>query len=300
MPADAEDRIIPPSSQDLRERPDFEPVEIKRKSPRGVVRLLLIVILTAGAAGGWWVYNNRMAADEGGGVPIIRADVSPAKERPEQPGGMEIPNRDKEIYDQVDGGGEQPVERLLPEAEEPAPVPGADAVTETAAAGEMSEDTSLPDMPSAETAENLVRPESPEPPKAPAPSQAAAPSQVVAPEQPKPVQQAAKPAEAPAPAAPKGPAPPADAGGKEPFHRLQIASVRAQPGAEKIFTDTQKKHADLFGAKTLYLQRADLGESKGVYFRVRIGPYDSAAAAKQTCAVWKERGGDCIIIAPGK
>lgn len=320
MPADAEDRIIPPGPQDGRGRPDFEPVRIQRRRPGAGLWLLLGLLVIGGGAGAWYMLDSGGDGASGGRMPVVRADVTPVKERPEQPGGMDIPNRDKEIYGQMDGSGEQPVERLLPEAEQPAPLPGAGVVS-----GEQK-DPSLPDVPKAETVEELSPP--PEPPPAPAapeaPASASAPS--AAPAQdgaaPEPVQEAAKPAEtetpAPAPAAPEAapekpasasapeaPAAPASApepsaGGKEPFHRVQIASVRSARGAETVFKQAQKQHADLFAAKALYVQRIDLGAPKGVYFRVRVGPYDSAAAAKQTCAVLKKRDGGCLTVPPGK
>ena len=54
-------------------------------------------------------------------VPVIRADDQPYKVKPERAGGMEIPDRDKLIYNERAGG--PPVERLLPPPEKPEPRP---------------------------------------------------------------------------------------------------------------------------------------------------------------------------------
>jgi cell division septation protein DedD len=58
------------------------------------------------------------AADQ---VPLLRADGTPVKVKPDQPGGTEIPNRDNPLYAPRAGG--QGVEKILPPPEAPAPRP---------------------------------------------------------------------------------------------------------------------------------------------------------------------------------
>src|SRR5207248_11241311 len=75
------------------------------------------------AGGLWFAYQQGLkhggvitgAAD----VPLIRADERPTKVRPEKPGGMEVPDRDKLIYTQKRAA----VEHLLPPPEKPMPPP---------------------------------------------------------------------------------------------------------------------------------------------------------------------------------
>ncbi len=78
-----------------------------------------------GAVGGYVYYE--VTAPDGGGrreVPLIRADEGPIKKRPEDPGGMAIPNQDKLVYEALRGiEGEERVEILLPPPEEPLPAP---------------------------------------------------------------------------------------------------------------------------------------------------------------------------------
>jgi len=87
---------------------------------------LLIVVVFAG--GLWFAYQqglrhggaNAGAAD----VPLIRADERPTKIKPENPGGMEVPDRDKLIYTQKRAA----VEHLLPPPEKPMSRPGTSPV----------------------------------------------------------------------------------------------------------------------------------------------------------------------------
>ncbi len=62
----------------------------------------------------------RGSQNGGANVPLIRADERPIKVRPDDPGGMQVPNQDKLIYERMEQGeGDSRVERLLPSPEQP-------------------------------------------------------------------------------------------------------------------------------------------------------------------------------------
>jgi cell division septation protein DedD len=93
---------------------------------RGVIASLVALVVIGVFAGSlWFAYQQGIkrggvitgAAD----VPLIRADERPIKVRPEKPGGMEVPDRDKLIYTQKRAA----VEHLLPPPEKPMPRPTA-------------------------------------------------------------------------------------------------------------------------------------------------------------------------------
>ncbi|AWK85121.1 SPOR domain-containing protein [Azospirillum thermophilum] len=66
--------------------------------------------------------GDRLSAD--GTPPLLTADPSPAKSRPEQPGGLEVPHQDKLVYQRLNERTTQPnIERLLPPPETPLPRP---------------------------------------------------------------------------------------------------------------------------------------------------------------------------------
>jgi hypothetical protein len=104
------------------------------------------------------------------GTPrVIMADKSPIKEVPEQPGGKQVPNQDKAVYDRVAGNGPEVVKQdsLIAPSEEPVnvaaktlendgPAPG-DAqmpgVSDAAAAAAGDADARLPASPSQPSAD---------------------------------------------------------------------------------------------------------------------------------------------------
>lgn len=108
---------------------EFESVMPPKMRRRGGLRLFLVFVglMIGGGAAGWYLLGDRFtSAESEGDVPIVRADINPAKVRPADPGGMEVPNRDKTIYEQLSPGEskEGKIERLLPPPEEPkAPEP---------------------------------------------------------------------------------------------------------------------------------------------------------------------------------
>ncbi len=65
--------------------------------------------------------SDRASSD---GPPLLTADPSPTKSRPDQPGGMDVPHQDKLVYERLHERGNHPtVERLLPPPEVPLPRP---------------------------------------------------------------------------------------------------------------------------------------------------------------------------------
>ncbi len=85
-----------------------------------------LVCLTLVAGGIWIGFGDRimmMLDPADGDVPVVSADSSPIKIRPENPGGMQVPNQGRLVYGVVDGSSTQPrVERLLPSPEKPVAV----------------------------------------------------------------------------------------------------------------------------------------------------------------------------------
>jgi hypothetical protein len=85
--------------------------------PRQLLRVVVALAVMGAFAGGlWFAYNEGKHHVGGAGdIPLIRADTSPMRVKPENPGGMRIPDRDMLIY-----GQQRPqVEHLLPPPEQP-------------------------------------------------------------------------------------------------------------------------------------------------------------------------------------
>ena len=122
--ADGYDRPGPPP--ELRDPP--------RRS-RAVGAFLATFALAAFAGVVWYAYDRGLHAGSEATAPLIQADPSPIKVRPEQPGGLDVPNQDKLVYGALrPGQGEDSsVERLLPPPEKPAEPPAPEPTPEPAA-----------------------------------------------------------------------------------------------------------------------------------------------------------------------
>jgi cell division septation protein DedD len=100
-------------------KPQFlAPEDRPRRRLRGP---LLVVLVMLASAGGVWIAYTRGHDRAPGEVPLIQAEQGATKTRPQQPGGMAIPDQDKLVYNQ--GKGAPQVEKLLPPPETPLPRP---------------------------------------------------------------------------------------------------------------------------------------------------------------------------------
>ncbi len=97
--------------------------EFARPRRRLPTTLLTVVVMAVFAGGLWFVYQqgagHTPGTAQGDAVPLIRADDKPSKIKPDQPGGMAIPDQNASIYNEKPGT--PPVEKLLPPPEQPMP-----------------------------------------------------------------------------------------------------------------------------------------------------------------------------------
>jgi SPOR domain len=234
--------------------------------PRRVLATALALLVMGLFGGGLWFAYVQGTRHAGGGdaasgtIPLIRADERPTKVKPEKPGGMEIPDRDKLIYNPT----RPVVERLLPPPEKPLPRP-----------------TPPPPSPSPQR----------EQPAATASSTPASPSAPLPAAIPQAQQSAAPPPGKPAP--PQA-APPKTAATGAGGARLQLGSVRSEDAARQDWERIRRKNADLLGTLSATPIRADLGE-RGIYYRILTGPVADQAAAERICGELKQRSVGCIV-----
>jgi hypothetical protein len=91
---------------------------------RGLLGLGFAVVGIVAFAGTILVSYRGGDRISGDGPPLLTADPSPSKSRPEQPGGMDVPHQDKLVYERLHERGNRPnIERLLPPPEAPLPRP---------------------------------------------------------------------------------------------------------------------------------------------------------------------------------
>jgi hypothetical protein len=197
---------------------------------RGLVASVVALVVVGVFAGGLW-FAYQQGLRHGGSstgvadIPLIRADERPTKVKPENPGGMEVPDRDKLIYTQK----RATVEHLLPPPEKPMPRPTA---------------------PSAAPPSGV-----PQPPLVTAAAGASNPASPVQSQQP-----ASKPPAKVGPA-PAAAAKPQLTGGT----RIQLASVRSEEAARQEWDRIRRANPDLLGSVSATFPRADLGEKGVFY-----------------------------------
>ena len=318
---------------------EFEPVAAApRKGNFGLKLFLVLVVLGAGA-GAWNFFDGGLLQRFGGGdgdVPVIRAQTGPVKVRPENPGGLKIPDRDKLVYDRmqksagVDGQdkGRGP-ERLLPPPEQPLPRPSSKKTAEkslvekpvekapTLKPGPKPAPTTktkpVAKVPTVKDVKTAKRPAPPPPPLAP-PSSPSSSGQAFktapapkaetpkAPKQaapkPQPVVTAPTPAPVKSVAATPSPAPAPAQVSREKAYLIQLAAARSSQGARTEWERLKTKHGDLLGNLGLTVTKADLGPGKGIFYRLRAGPLVSENSARALCQQLAQRKVGCLIIKP--
>ncbi|GLQ06568.1 SPOR domain-containing protein [Sneathiella chinensis] len=79
---------------------------------------------------------------------------------------------------------------------------------------------------------------------------------------------------------------------------LQVGSFRTAERAEMGWKILHSQHGDLLSDLKPTYSRIDLGEGKGVYYRVRIGGYTDKDAPVRLCGALRDRGSDCFMSQP--
>lgn len=75
---------------------------------------------------------------------------------------------------------------------------------------------------------------------------------------------------------------------------VQVSSQRSEDAARTAFSGLQRRFPSVLGSLSPDIARADLG-SRGVFYRVRVGPMETRVAAADFCQSLKSAGGDCIV-----
>jgi len=220
-----------------------------------------------------YAYNKGKQDARGNSPPVIQAREGPSKVKPESPGGMTVPNRDKEIFTRLEAVGKpQQKEQLLPPPEKPlAPPKGVEAVKSKpamiapAAGGDTA--TKVPEL---------------RPPPPPAQKGNIKPPQVVK-KAPQKQVAVSKPAMKVAPAS---------TGGR---YRVQISSLRSETSVRRSWSTISARNKDILGNLSLLIERTQVAE-KGTFYRMQAGRLQTRAQAGAVCSRLKQRKVSCIVV----
>ncbi len=281
-----EDQILP-------ETPDPGAPGGEADRPRARLLPMWILIAAVVIVGVAWAMSERYfgPVEDNKSVPVVAADATPVKVRPEEPGGVDVPDRDKYVYKSLTD--EEPeAEQLLPPPEEPMERPPVEVV----------------EVAPLEVAMEAVAEETPEPPppgelavaelKAPAEAVGARATETA----PEPMKQEAAAPEAPKAAPSPEPEQTTSAAQQSAALSVNNGSFLVQIGATKNEATANgeiarlaKKHPDILAGLSGVVIRVDLG-AKGVWYRMRVGPFVSRGQADGVCGQLKAVDVGCFVV----
>ncbi len=254
--------------------------------PQSMARLLVVVgvvaVLAAMIAIGVAIWSQgKGVTTDMANLPVVKADKAEIRIKPEDRGGMEVPNRNSTIFENIASDeGEKKVENLFEDEEQP--MDKNEVLASEAAKEPIAEEIAVT---IAEPALNKVKDEDVKvvgeeekkvvtevkvkdkvEPKEKTDIISALKEEVGTAESVKPV-----------------------SGSKY----IQLASVKSESEAKEKWQKLQAQYPNLKGA-SLRVQRADLG-AKGIFFRVQAGPM-AADDAQKICSGIKSSKGDCLLV----
>ena len=249
------------------------------------IALALLAVAALGVAGRHLFFGNA-TKEQMAGTTVIKADERPIKTKPapDDRGGMDVPNRDKLVYQHLGANESEPQrESLLPPPEQPQAPP----------AQQPRSPTIKPAFPPPPAHDAAAKPVAPEPsPVLPSPAPAT-PTVLTPPPgvaSVKPAAGAAKSTPAPAPAPVTSPSAPSSAGGN---WLVQLGALKNDADARAEWNRIHAANKDVLGGFSSDIVRVDLG-AKGIFWRLRAGPMGEAEA-RTVCAQLAKRNQGCII-----
>lgn len=225
----------------------------------GVAALLILAI------GGWSVFGPRQS-----GIPVIGPPDWPARDKPADPGGMQIMTNDDGQVDTT-GQGEA---HLAPGPEQPRP----DALAQQYGGGaDQAAPKTVPAPASSSPAPSARQTDAPPAaPKPVAPRPAASAAGTPVPEAAKPATAAAQPAATPSVTAPAAAAPQPD--GK---FMVQLGALDSAAEAHRQWDTLQHQAPELFGTRAPLIETVT--REGRTYYRLRLRGFESVAAARAFC-----------------
>lgn len=244
-----------PAGEDVMEK---EPSTVRLHMIAMIFFAIVLVVVVIGFA----FFGDLSAPEE---VVTITATSEPVKVKPEQPGGMLIPDQDKVVYEKMRSGSvSTKVEKLFPETEQPVvpqnlkPVQPEESFVPV---DQIKTVNPLQEMPAAPVAKVEAVPLNDAPPKA----------------MPAPVKKA-----------------PAAKGVPADVWKVQLLSSSSKASVEKAWPQILAKNRTLLSNMPYSVVSANV-PGKGIFYRLWVGQFKSKDMASSLCGKLKARKQDCVV-----
>jgi hypothetical protein len=251
---------------------DLSDDEVEEEEHSRLPLLIVIALLVLAAFAGvvWLAYNQGVARGRAGATVVIAAPDGPVRTAPADGGGLENPYTGLRVYGQP----------VSPEQEAQASALAPPPQAQLSASNTVAPPPAQPAAPAVKEA----------PPVRLSPPPAATAPVGAPPASPPVTAQVAPRPQAAAPAAAVSSA----VSGKA---VLQIGAYETTEIANGAWAAFKARHSAVVGDLAQDIQRADLG-AKGIWYRLRIGPFADKASAATACEKLKAEGGTCFVAAP--
>lgn len=279
-----EKQTSPISEKDI--PPWLQPVPDEEEESGNPLEGKKMMLITAGVAvtvvGLFVLVLFYLYNDSGDGTPrYVEADPTPVRERPADPGGMDVPHQDKAVLDQGSRDPDSAVQ-LAPQTEEPlAELPE-----------EPAEDTSEID----DLVERVTREVEQAAPAAEAPTVAqekTAPPQDLPSVRPEGQTTTSVNARETEPAAVSVPDVQRPVG---PVYRVQLGAYGSEETSARAWRTIKGKYQSILGELTPIYEPVQSGDR--TLYRLRVGPLASRAAADEVCLGLRAQQQACIVVNP--
>lgn len=252
-------KLTPNEDDRLWKEPEKTPWFRFQSPLRYVVFIILLVALLIGL---WYLIAPSHRGYNKVDLALIRADEAPYKVKPETQGVPSVKHQDKLVYGRIRADQNGPIaEHILPDPETPLPQIKEDSgpvrMVEQYAPEELDPENVI-ELPQMESKKNISIEDLIE-------------------ESPEEKQETEK-------TVVKG----------KVF--IQLGSLKSYDLAESEWQRLSKKHSDTLGKLGPVIQKVDLGEEQGIYYRLRTGPYACSEMANEACSTLKEQKVECVVV----
>jgi hypothetical protein len=253
--------------------------------------------LIALAGGVWYAYKSGDDRNESV-APLITATGGPVKVAPKDPGGLQVPHRDKEVYTRFEtssGANKKRLEKQSADGRRASDLPPPPPSMTSPLYGKKP--GAAPD-PKALTRTSAGRSATQPGGTTGAATKPASPIALV-PEKTRPTKRSTNGNSGSNGAIPtyvprKTPLPQTTAGLIGPY-RIQIGSFRSGDNAMQRWFQLKARHGDLLGNLVMVIERVNLG-ARGYEFRLQAGPLESRDQVRGLCHLLGRRSIACSLV----